>query len=377
MRKTSLSIKKTRVNGLLFWQVTAPKLGGGRERRTFKDRAEASAFFETAKIQQENYGTAALSISDGLRVQAVECETRLAKFGKSLRDATDFYLAHLKTIAGSRSVREVVAEILAARETDGASVRYLGDLRARLARFAAAFGDAMIASVTTRQIGEWLRGLGVGGVTRNSYRRRLAALFNFARRQGYLVQSPIADVDKAKERSGEIKILTLDQTSRLLEAASAETLPYWAIGAFAGLRSAEIGRLNWADVDFEDGLIEVKGNHKTASRRFVPMSDSLREWLAPYRASKGDVCPMGLRKKLEADRERAGLREDWPSNALRHGYGSYRLPMITDVARLALEMGNSPAMVFKHYREIVKPALAKRYWEISPTKAKNIVRMVG
>jgi hypothetical protein len=34
-------------------------------------------------------------------------------------------------------------------------------------------------------------------------------------------------------------------------------------------------------------------------------------------------------------------------------------------------------MVFKHYREIVKPALAKRYWEISPTKAKNIVRLAA
>ena len=64
----------------------------------------------------------------------------------------------------------------------------------------------------------------------------------------------------AKERSGEIEILTVAQTARLLESASAETLPYWAIGAFAGLRSAEIERLDWREVDFESGLIEVKAS---------------------------------------------------------------------------------------------------------------------
>ena len=67
----------------------------------------------------------------------------------------------------------------------------------------------MIASLNARQIDEWLRSLGVGAVTRNTFRRRLAALFNFARKKGWLAQSPIADVEKAKERSGEIEILTV------------------------------------------------------------------------------------------------------------------------------------------------------------------------
>lgn len=73
-----------------------------------------------------------------------------------------------------------------------------------------------------------------------------------------------------------------------------------------------------------------------------------------------------MRKKLEADREKAGLLENWPNNALRHSFGSYHLAQFKDAAALALQMGNSPSMIFKHYRELVKPKDAERYWGIGP-----------
>jgi integrase len=380
MRKTSLSIIKTRVNGVLFWRVTVPKLGGGRERKTFRERQDAQTFFDTAKIQQENYGTAALSISDGLRVEATECSRKLALHGKSLRDATEFYLAHLNAVTNSRKVTDVISELMATKKADGASDRYIGDLRARLARFSATFGNSMIAAISAKQIGEWLRNLGVAALTRNTFRLRLAALFSFALRNGYVAENPVENVEKAKGHSAEIGILTVAQTAKLMERASEETLPYWAIGAFAGLRSAELERLEWSDVDFESGFIQVRARHaKTASRRLVPMQENLRQWLAPYRDAKGQVCPSSaLRKKLDAVRESAGLSKNWPNNALRHSFGSYRLPVLGDANRLALEMGNSAAMVFSHYREIVKPREAEAFWRIAPAvRAENVVELVA
>ena len=99
------------------------------------------------------------------------------------------------------------------------------------------------------------------------------------------------------------------------------------------------------------------------------MLPNLRAWLAPYGNYKGMICPIGLRKKLEADRKRASLLKEWPSNALRHSYGSYYLAEFKDAAALALQMGNSPRMIFKHYREVVKPKDAARYWNIMPSRA--------
>ena len=90
--------------------------------------------------------------------------------------------------------------------------------------------------------------------------------------------------------------------------ASAETLPYWAIGAFAGLRSAELERLEWRDIRWAGGLVEV-GAHKakSASKRLVKILQMLDSWLKPYsRRSQGLIAPQSfnlLRKALLADRQ--------------------------------------------------------------------------
>jgi integrase len=367
MRTTRLALTKTKVNGRRYYCVTTPKLGGGRNRRFFKEKVEAETFMQFAKVQQENYGTAALSIPDALRVEAIECVELLQPFGVTLRDAARFYAAHLKAITGSRKVEEVVADLLAARTADGMSLRYLGDLRVRLGRFVLSFGDEMIAGISASRIDVWLRGLGVGAVTRNTFRRRLAVLFSFAKRRGYVTENPISDVERAKERETEVEILSVSQVARLLLSASSDMLPFWAIGAFAGLRRAEIERLTWSEIDFEAGVIEVKASKsKTATRRLVTIQPNLRAWLAPYRTRIGRVCPVNLQGKINEDRERAGLRGAWPQNALRHSFGSYHLARFNDAAKLALEMGNSPATIFRHYRQLVKPEQAERYWKIHP-----------
>ncbi len=377
MRKTALSLKKTKVKGKTFWQVTVPNhANGGRTRRTFLNKGEAETFFQLSQVQLQNHGTAAMTIPDALRVMAMDGERQLAPFGKSIRDAVGFYLAHLKAVAGSKPVTDVLTALLAAKAADGASTRYLGDLRARLNRFAATFGERMIASITGKEIDGWLRSLNGTGVTRNTFRLRLSALFTYARRMEYLALSPLEHVEKAKETPQAAGILTPEQIARLLETASAATLPHWAIGAFAGLRAAELARLDWAEVDFEQGVIEVKAEKsKTATRRTITMADNLREWLAPYAGECGPVCPADLRRLTLADRERAGLRDEWPQNALRHSFGSYRLAVLQDAAKTAHEMGNSPAMVHRHYHKLVKPKAAARYWAISPEAPANVVAL--
>ena len=51
---------------------------------------------------------------------------------------------------------------------------------------------------------------------------------------------------------------------------------------------------------------------------------------------------------------------------LRHSFISYRVADIQNVAQVALETGNSPRMVFSNYRELVRPADAKKWFAITP-----------
>ena len=172
-----------------------------------------------------------------------------------------------------------------------------------------------------------------------------------------------------------VGILTVDQTARLLESAPAELVPYIAIGAFAGLRRAELERLDWKEVDLQSGLIEVTATKaKSARRRFVKIQPNLAKWLQPHAQLSGNVTPFGYRALLEAAREAAGIHQ-WPQNALRHSFASYHLARFNDAALLALELGHTNTnLVFQHYRQLVKPKQAERYWKIAPaSRGRRIV----
>jgi hypothetical protein len=69
----------------------------------------------------------------------------------------------------------------------------------------------------------------------------------------------------------------------------------------------------------------------------------------------------------------------WKANALRHSFISYRVAQTRDIAAVALEAGNSPRMVFAHYRELCTEAEALEWFSILPAEgaAKNIVQLPG
>jgi integrase len=142
-----------------------------------------------------------------------------------------------------------------------------------------------------------------------------------------------------------------------------------AIGAFAGLREAEIQRLDWIEIDLARGHIEVKAaKAKSARRRIVPVQPNLAAWLQPYSRMTGRVVPAGARRKLARVRKAAKLTR-WPNNGLRHSFASYRLAAVHDAPRVSVELGHtSPQMLYSTYRELVLPTEAERYWTILPTE---------
>ena len=105
-------------------------------------------------------------------------------------------------------------------------------------------------------------------------------------------------------------IFTPPEISRLLAAASPDFVSCLALGAFAGLRSAEIERLEWSDIDLAGRHITVGADKaKTASRRVVPISDNLAAWLAPYAGRHGNVWPGGHDEFYEAQQQTAAATE--------------------------------------------------------------------
>ncbi len=290
----------------------------------------------------------------------------------SLLEAAKDYVARHRNISESKSLKDAVAALLAAKGRK--RPRYLKDLKNRLERFAREFGERKMAEIERPEIMAWLGNLGVEPLTRDSYRLRLVTLWEFARLQHWTSENIIREIPIESSGEGTIGILTVEELARCLSAASAQTLPYWVLGAFCGLRSSELERLDWGDVQWEAKQVIVPAlKSKTASRRSVRLRPNALRWLSPYRRSFGALTPKGLRWRLKRDRALAQI-ETWKPNALRHSFCSYALEAEKDLKTLAYEMGHTdPDLLYRHYREMVGSLAAKKYWSLVPTRSRNIV----
>ena len=320
-----------------------------------------------------------MGLSPGELSAIIQARKELAKHGKSIDDAAAFYLDYLERIRRCNvTVAQLAKEVLDAKRKDGMSATYIDDLKKRLARFCADFGERKIAGITVEELDNWLRELPGSPKSRANYRANIGVLFSYATKRRMLDFNPIAHTAKPKLPDNPPEIFTVDELRSLLDAArrtAPDAMAMLAIGAFSGLRDAEIKRLDWSEVDQKRGHIEVKARKsKSARRRIVQMQTNLAAWLQPYAGMTGAVAAVNWRKKLDLVRKAAKLAR-WPQNGLRHSFASYRLAACHDAPRVASELGHtSPKMLYSTYRELVLPEEAERYWQLVPdVKAANVV----
>jgi site-specific recombinase XerD len=371
---------------------------GPRRLRSFADHARARAEAERIARLLSAGEVAALDLRPNerasygravelLRPTGVPLELAAAHFAQAvqilgsdrLAEAAKFFVERNPDRLPSKTVSEVVTELLAAKEARGLSERYLQDLRCRLRRLAQAF-QTQVASITTADVQRWLDGIKGGPVTLRNYQKAARTFFSFAETRGYIFKgaNPVIDTETIQNGNhGPVVIWTPEEMEKLLAAAPAEFLPCLAVGAFAGLRSAEIERLDWKEVHMADRLIEVTArNSKCATRRLVPMVENLMAWLAPHAKQAGPLWKGGHQDFYLAQQKTAAAAGlNWKANACRHSFCSYRLAKVQSAAQVALEAGNSPTIVFRHYRELVKPADADRWFSIRPAAVENVITL--
>ena len=126
-----------------------------------------------------------------LDVMAQECTKRLSIYGKTIKDATDFFIGHVAAGEKSCTAAELVDELVVAKQKGGASQFDMDDIRSRLAIFAKRFDGRPVGTITSTEIEDWLRSLNVSAVTRNHYRRLIGLAFNFAVQRGYMTDNPV------------------------------------------------------------------------------------------------------------------------------------------------------------------------------------------
>lgn len=300
---------------------------------------------------------------------------RLLDGRAGILEALTYYVDNRPRKSTDITVRQVVDELLALRQQEGAvGALHLRDLRNRLGRFAEKY-ECPICTVTPQAIRDYILSQPVGERTRHNLRTTLAMLFNFAAAEGYLSADHKGVPRPSKRRRAKlaVQVFSPEEMSKLLNAAHGSQIVALAIGGFAGIRAEELKRLQWEHIDFEEGHIVVPDAvAKCEERRIVPMADNLRAWLAPLRRSSGPVCPFSnLAIVFERTAKRAGIA--WKRNGLRHSFISYRVALIKNVPQVAFEAGNSPVMVHRHYLKCVSEAKAHQWFGLVPGDSPKIV----
>ena len=236
--------------------------------------------------------------------------------------------------------------------------------------FVDAFARTPLDDLDSGALDRWMEGrANLTNRSKNTCRVILVCFGNFLKRRKYLPNDRPTVFDGMcvwKDEIAPVTIFTQDELLNLLNRADSTLLPYLLIGAFAGLRNTEITRLEWNHIHFDRGFIECEASMtKTRRRRLVPISENLRAWLEPIARTSGRVAPYrDVATALGYFCQKIGTT--WKRNALRHSYISYRLALVPDTARVALECGNSPNIIFQHYRELVVPAQAEAWFKIMP-----------
>jgi integrase len=300
--------------------------------------------------------------------------TQYAKAIKILRghtvvEAAREFARHNLSKHRTRTVRQVADELMALKTRQEIGGRSLANWRGRLDKISDTFAGN-VAEVTTANIQRWLKRAKGAQETLKSLREAANALFKFAESRGYIGRgkNPVTatQIVGVPERDA-ITICTPNELRRLLVAAPGWFRPVLAMQAFAGLRGAEVLRLDWHDVKFDCGHIQIGTmRNNGVAKRLAPIPPNLVRWLADARKSSGNVFPYSRLNFDEVQTGTAAAAEiEWNDDALRHSFISYRVAQTSDVPRVSLESGASPGLIFKHYRTLVSEMDAREWFTIA------------
>jgi integrase len=376
-------------NGREYWRVRLNKkfTGGKVLKKNFStldaarkwifgdDQAESSRATELGQETiKRQLGAAAFNLTSSQLGEAQNALKRLGEVGRSLTEAVDYFLRHALPAGGTRNLTEIAQEFIQHRRSfKDCKVRTITQYESYFKVIKEEFGDVNLSELKRADIEDWLGEMDWSPRTRKNYLVTLTTIFNFALKRDYCGTNAAATIERPILDDKPPGILTIEQTTALLAEAiksRPEMIVGVAIGLFGGLRRSEICALDWSEIDLEGRTIVVKGTKaKTRKRRVVSVSDNLLDWLKPFAQAQGPVAPNvdAFGEKLKELADDAEVTP-WPHNALRHSFGSFFYARSKNENLTAAEMGNTPQVIFKHYRALVKPKETESYWKMQPPK---------
>ena len=236
--------------------------------------------------------------------------------------------------------------------------------RTHIARIKAGLGSSLLVGLRASHVKNWVAGIKAEGYA-DSYvyalHSRLSQILTDAVHDGMIPRSPCSRRTSPKAGKQRAFIATTEQVWQLHDALPAEMRPAVLLGAFAGLRTAEVCGLRIKDIDFMRAVINPAVQYpaealKTEeSKNAIPIAKTLALELAAHLGEypsdetflttllQQQVGPWQLDRAVRAARRDAGLPAEFRFHDLRHYFASMLIASGSDVKVVQARMRHASA----------------------------------
>jgi len=365
-----------------------------RQRAFYKDKGEAEKAWSAHVRKVAKHGEHSVAYDDLAHREYEEAKRIVA--GRDLREVANFWKSHHPEDAEDATVSKAIALFLKQKESQNLSKSHPRRLKTHLDRFALTYGDKMVREITGNQVLEWINALREAFDPRTiwNYHNSLCNFFNWAKRRGYTKDAPTEGIHESdlpvipKKPKG---VLTVGQARAMmawLEVHRSHFVAWHALQLFAGIRNAEVARIQWKWIDLKRRIITLPGwvfensDDRGEASRVVKTGDdwalhdlpeNLWTWLEKYHEDKGKIRAPARDAIDRMRKERFPKLEIhpipfWPHNAMRHTFCTMMISLHNDAAKVAnWSRHTNPRQLYKSYvAKLVSKEEAREYVSIVP-----------
>jgi integrase/recombinase XerD len=268
---------------------------------------------------------------------------------------------------------------------------YGRDLRRWLA-FVAGLGVKDPQRVTPQQLREWIFSLKDGGLAATSIRRAQSALrtyYGFLLSEGAVEVDPTDRLESPRVARKLPDFLSLEETTRLLEAPDESKALYWRDRAIlellyaSGVRVSELVELPLSALDLGEGFATIFG--KGSKERLVPVGGPARRTVERYLrevrpgldegGGKGRVFLNARGRPLRREAvwkivkeaaRRAGIVKDVSPHTLRHTFATHLIEGGADLAAVQELLGHADISTTQIYTHLDREYLREVHRRFHP-----------
>lgn len=239
-------------------------------------------------------------------------------------------------------------------------------------------GKARLAEIRRADLQAFVDRMLVAGHGASTIRNTLLPLRTIFRRaivRGDVAVNPTVGLELPAVRGTRDRIASPEEARQLLAALPQER-PLWATAMYSGLRLGELLGLEWADVDFDGGLIHVRRSwdqdagpiapKSRAGLRVVPLAKVLRAYLLEQRLAcawtEGLVFGRAPQRPFLAKTPNDRAQRAWRAVGLRpiglhecrHTFASFMIAAGVNPKALSTYMGHSSVTItFDRYGHLM------------------------